>query len=145
MHGDLHAQNVLIDDDGRAELIDFGWTTLDGWRAIDFLMLECSLKFLVSPENARIEDLLGLEQELDSPSPAWDEFEAIRVYGRELAKVGACVERVRCCALESEAVRNESAYRHGLVALTAGLTSLPYGLNGLFVLHSLAYHTKRLI
>jgi serine/threonine protein kinase len=56
IHGDLHAQNILFDEDDRIHLIDFGWTS-DRWKAIDFLMLECSLKFLVAPRTARQSDL----------------------------------------------------------------------------------------
>jgi serine/threonine protein kinase len=48
VHGDLHAQNVNVDSSGRLHLIDFGSTGI-GWRAADFLMMECSLRFTSSP------------------------------------------------------------------------------------------------
>ena len=64
-HGDLHAQNVLVLGD-QLQLIDFAWARY-GWKALDFIMLECSLKFLVIPAECRIEDLVCLETLIESP------------------------------------------------------------------------------
>ena len=147
VHGDLHAQNVLVGSGGELTLIDFGWTSRS-WRAVDFLMLECSLKFLVSPPSARLEDLLLVEQLLEDAVGTWDYGDWERlvpyIHGRELAKLGAALQAVRTCATESGAVGDVSQYRRGLVALTAALASLPHDINRVFLLHSLAYQAQRL-
>jgi hypothetical protein len=141
VHGDLHAQNLLVDQDGTVELIDFRFTSPSKWRAIDFLMLECSLKFLVAPRTD-LRDLLDLEILIeDAPDRLSETFDA-RIYGAELAEVGAAVTQVRECALQAGAVSSFDQYRRGLTVLTAGLASMP-GLNRVFLLHSLAHHATR--
>jgi hypothetical protein len=67
------------------------------------------------------------------------------MYGRELAKIGAATQAVRECALDAGAVIDLAQYRRGLVALTAGLASLPTDINRAFLLHSLAYHALRAV
>jgi hypothetical protein len=144
VHGDLHAQNVLIDSKGNLQLIDFGWTGLK-WRAVDFLMMECSLKFLVSPPHARIEDLILLEKTLEQ---CWDcEIENINwsnldnsIHGKDLIKIASAIGAVRRCAKELGAIQSNKQYRLGLILLTAGLTSMPKLINRVFMFHSLSYH-----
>jgi hypothetical protein len=144
VHGDLHSQNVLVVG-SQPQLIDFGWTHRSKWRAVDFLMLECSLKFLAAPSDALLDDLLALERSLESVLGG-GEFEWAdlggRVHGDELAVVGAAVEEIRRCALESGAVTDAPQYRLGLAAMTAGLASIPQGINRVFLFHSLALHTR---
>jgi len=143
IHGDLHAQNVLVGSRGEITLIDYGWTS-ERWRAVDFLMLECSLKFLVTPPTARLDDLLLVEALLEEAVSVWpfDEWNRLVtfIHGHELAKIGAAVQAVRSCALASGAVADAEQYRRGLIALTAGLASLRREINRVFLLHSLAYH-----
>ena len=114
IHGDLHAQNILVGSSGEITLIDFGWTS-HRWRAVDFLMLECSLKFLVSPPTARLEDLLLVESLLERAVGSWsfDDWNQLvpRVHGRDLAKIGAAVQAVRSCAVSSGAVVDAEQYR----------------------------------
>ncbi|MDA0183286.1 hypothetical protein OJ997_23445 [Solirubrobacter phytolaccae] len=145
VHGDLHSQNILVGT-GRIDLIDFGWTNESKWRAVDFLMLECSLKFLVTPANARLVDLLRMETALE-PALVGDAVDTASlqalIHGRELAVVAAAVGAIRRAALDAGAVTDASQYRRGLVALTAGLASLPDKINRVFLLHSLATHVKK--
>jgi len=143
VHGDLHAQNILVGTDGAITLIDYGWTS-HRWRAVDFLMLECSLKFLVSPPHARLEDLMLVEELLEEAVETWPIGEWGRlvsfIHGRELAKIGAAIQAVRACALTSEAVTGPAQYRRGLIALTAALASLPSEINRVYLVHSLAFN-----
>ncbi len=145
VHGDLHSQNVLVTN-GHLELIDYQMTG-EKWRALDFLMMECSLKFLCGPPHARLTDLIELEARLD-PVLAGEPFDArplmARIYGSELAKIGAAVAVVRALAQELGAVSSGSQYRRGLYLMTAGLAELPEQINRVFLFHSLGYHYRAL-
>lgn len=139
VHGDLHAQNVLVDRDGDLHLIDFGWTA-ERWRAIDFLMLECSLRFLVSPPHALLDDLLTIDAQLgppDDPRPNEIDFSTL-LHGDSLQKVACGVGIIREAAFECGAVQDADEYREGLLLLTAGLSSLPMGINRTYLIHALA-------
>lgn len=145
VHGDLHSQNVLVVGTNEPEVIDFGWTHRNKWRAVDFLMLECSLKFLATPPDALLDDLLDLERHLE-PSLAggtfdWDSLGDL-VRGDELAVTGAAIEEVRRCALGSGAVVDADQYRLGLAGMTAGLASIREHINRVYLVHSLALHTR---
>jgi hypothetical protein len=139
VHGDLHAQNVLVDDTGALYLIDFGWCA-ERWRAVDFLMMECSLKFLVTPRYADIDDLLEIDQVVTNDG-GWL---TPPFYGTELRKIAECVRLIRRLALELGAVEDSSHYLKGLTLLTAGLTSMPYRINHIYMLHSLGALKRQL-
>jgi len=142
VHGDLHAQNVLVDADDQLHLIDYGWTA-ERWPAIDFLMMECSLKFVVSPPHATLEDLIRMETIIDTewerrvPRTASLQRELL---GAELETIAAAVIEVRRCARDLQAVENFAQYRHGLILLTAALATLPSLINRVYLFHSLAYY-----
>ena len=147
VHGDLHAENVLVDEGNNINIIDYGWTSLDKWRAIDFLMMECSLKFVVSPPHAAMDDLLRLEQVLDE---SWTEKrpKSMRqltqvLNGQALVKIAGAIGYVRRRALACEAVESADQYRRGLILLTAGLSSLPKQINRAFLFQSLCYHLQK--
>lgn len=142
VHGDLHAQNVLVDARERLHLIDYGWTA-ERWSAIDFLMLECSLKFVASPPHARLEDLLLLERVIDRhASRRSSSMTELRqaLLGKNLAATAAAVIEVRRSALTLQTVADEEQYRRGLVLLTAALATLPALINRVYLFHSLAYY-----
>ena len=69
VHGDLHSQNVLIDDRGECWPIDFYWCHPGASPLVDLAMLECSLKFLAIHQRSDLrclfefEKLLALEPE----------------------------------------------------------------------------------
>ena len=142
-HGDLHAQNVLVSAGG-IQLIDFAWADY-GWKAIDFLMLECSLKFLVIPVECRLEDLVYLEGLIEKSAGVdqhWRELNN-RPYGRYLRILAASLAAIREQALAWKAVAEFEQYRRGLIVLMSCLGTYP-DLNRNFLAHSLAYHVSKL-
>jgi thiamine kinase-like enzyme len=142
-HGDLHAQNILVSEGG-LQLIDFAWASY-GWKAVDFLMLECSLKLLVVPAECRLEDLLYLEALLDTGTrsePHFPELEG-RPYAQYLLSFASALNAVRMQALSWKSVTDFEQYRRGLVVLMSCLGTYP-GLNRNFLAHSLAYHVSKL-
>lgn len=141
VHGDLHSQNVVLSNKG-VELIDYA-RSAPRWRALDFLMMECSLKFLGAPPHARLEDLVRLEGVLE-PTLSGREVDTTalddRIYGAALAKTALAVAEIRRCALKANAVRDGEQYRRGLLMMTAGLAELPEPINRGFLFHSWAHH-----
>jgi hypothetical protein len=142
IHGDLHSQNVLVSP-GSADLylIDFGWTDLQKWRAIDFLMMECSLRFFVAPPHATVDDMLCVDKILDEPIADLGCFEDC-LYGNELKKIVRGVTEIRKAAVELRAVLNFKQYRKGLIILTACLAGYP-AFNLAYLFHSLGYQIKK--
>ena len=51
VHGDLHARNLMLSksNPAKTELIDFGWFH-SGHPAKDFVLMECTLKYMLLPE-----------------------------------------------------------------------------------------------
>ena len=64
IHGDLHAQNILVDRMNVGWPIDFAWCRDELSPVIDLVMLECSLKFLAMPWSASLRSLLQIEANL---------------------------------------------------------------------------------
>lgn len=145
VHGDLHAQNVLVGDNDELHLIDFAWAGYN-WKAVDFLMMECSLKFIVAPRDAQVEDLVKMERFLDGKDdidPADFEQLGLCVYGQNLQVFASAVNEVRRQARKCRAVRDFDQYRRGLIILTACLSTFPE-FNRNFLAHSLAFHVAQL-
>jgi hypothetical protein len=150
VHGDLHTQNVLLDTQRNMHLIDFGWTA-ERWRAIDFLMLESSLKFLVAPRSARMTDLLQMERFVaehpfgEPPDQqAIEKWASALLFGDLIGRVTGAVLATRHQALACQAVDNERSYLSGLALLGAGLTSMPPKINLALVIASTAIQLSRL-
>ncbi len=144
VHGDLHCQNILIDHMSNMHLIDFGWTAIR-WRAIDFLMLECSLKFIVSPPDAELVDLLQLDEKIDEEGPIESLLSDIRcIYGNEMRKIAAGVFEIRRIALQLGAVSDMMQYRKGLFLLQVALSSYPNFVNRPYIFHSCAHLLRKM-
>lgn len=140
VHGDLHAQNVILGDKDRLSLIDFGWTDVR-WRAIDYLWLECSLKYVVSSPYARLEDLDVMDALIDD---SWDNDAEIntaaldgRMYAASLKKIAAGVAAIRRRARSRVAALSLNDYRKGIITMSCALTSVPK-LNRTYLIHSIA-------
>ena len=63
IHGDFHAENIIIDSDHISWLIDFYWTS-KGDPVLDYVMLEISIKFYCIPHSADINDLIYFEEKM---------------------------------------------------------------------------------
>jgi putative drug exporter of the RND superfamily len=146
VHGALDGHSVLVDRDGRMELTSFGHAGLR-WRALDFLSLECALKFDLFVRHVEPAALMRLEQALEQHGPddrPRDLLAALASvpHGRRLAAAAACVATVRRAAVECGAVSDVAQYRRGLALMTAGMLADPADRNLAFVVRSLAHHVR---
>jgi hypothetical protein len=64
VHGDLHPSNVVIDGNGVPRLIDFSWCRNQAHILQDFLVMECSIRFLMSPRGINPQAQLLIDQEM---------------------------------------------------------------------------------
>jgi SAM-dependent methyltransferase len=139
VHGDLHAQNIILDTENKLSLIDFGWTGIR-WRAIDFIWLECSLKFVVCTPYAKLEDLIHLEDLLDEHWGREDEInydEILKlIHGNDLAKIVSGIAVIRMNAQKMKVIKNIKEYKKGLAMMAYSLTTFPK-LNRVFLFHSI--------
>lgn len=142
VHGDLHAQNVNLDEALNIYLIDFGNTTYT-WRAIDFIILEAAVKFASAPAHAPLASLLRCEELIDERAPYTSLSEA-DYYGLELRRTLAVATKIREQCERSGAETNIENYRAGLIAVCAAFTSIEWIINRRFLFHSIAYHLKRM-
>ena len=146
VHGALDGHSVLVDSGGRMELTRFGRAGIR-WRALDFLSLECALKFDLAIQQVDDESLMRMERALETHGPD-DRPRALALalsslpHGRRLATSAACVATVRKAALEAGAVSDAAQYRRGLALMTAGLLGAPGERNVSYVVRSLAHHVR---
>ena len=146
VHGALGGRSVLVDRDGRMELTGFAHAGIR-WRALDFLSLECALKFDLCVQHVDAAALMRLEQALEShraDDRPRDLVTALAAApcGRRLAATAACVATVRRAAVECGAVADAAQYRRGLALMTAGMLAAPAERNLAFVVRSLAHHVR---
>ena len=57
VHGDLHPKNVLIDDQRNPNMIDFAYGSASGHWVKDFVLMECSVRFVEPPRLLQAEPL----------------------------------------------------------------------------------------
>lgn len=62
VHGDLHPNNVLVNDSQPAVLIDYGWSKPAFNTVVDFVLMEASLKFFSLAWNVNRSDLKQFER-----------------------------------------------------------------------------------
>jgi hypothetical protein len=136
VHGDLHAQNVLVDPaTHECWPIDFAWTAPGRLTIIDFVMLECSIKFYATPMRSDLRQLVRIENQLTTePEPSIDVGRM--PYNQEIRRCIDSVLAVRRLALDLGVVDNFDDYIRALAVMTFCLSSHP-GLNRPYVLGSM--------
>jgi hypothetical protein len=70
VHGDLHPSNVVIDSQGDPHLIDFSWCAKGSHILKDFLVMECSIRFLMLPKHLGAEAQMHIDLFLIDPADA---------------------------------------------------------------------------
>jgi hypothetical protein len=135
VHGDLHSQNVLIDEKGECWPIDFGWCHQRSSPLLDFTMLECSLKFLAIHQRSDLRSAILIEDVL-----ARDGLPDFRKIGKipyrdEIENVLRAVLAVRRFAFGAMKIKFED-YRKALCLMTYVHATHPQ-LNRPFILASL--------
>lgn len=63
-HGDLHANNVIVDFHNQVHLIDFAWASTSRHFCADYVLMECSLRFLLFPSHVNLRSQLLVDQSL---------------------------------------------------------------------------------
>jgi hypothetical protein len=76
VHGDLHSNNVMLDHKSEPHLIDFAWARDDAHVIKDFVLMECSLRFLVFPSFSDLDTQLLVDQAL-LREQGWTDVEAL--------------------------------------------------------------------
>jgi len=142
VHGDLHSQNVLIDERGECWPIDFAWCRENTSPLLDFTMLECSLKFLAVPHRSDLRSLIGIEFALASAPFPEIELDLVP-YRQQISNVMRAVIAVRRFAIERMGLRFED-YRRALCLMTYVHSThpklnLPYVLASLQILGAKCY------
>lgn len=134
VHGDLHSQNVLIDEHGEVWPIDFAWCHDDSSPLVDMVMLECSLKFLAIPRRADLRELILLDSWLTK-----DPLPRVRIgevpYCDEIRNVVRAIIAVRKFTFEQLGISFKD-YQRALCVMTYCLATHPE-LNRPLVLSSL--------
>jgi SAM-dependent methyltransferase len=137
VHGDLHAENILINN--KINLIDFGWTDYR-WKAVDFIWLECSLKYVVCTPSVGINSYLKAEDLIDTfwgreESLDYSELE-VMVQGHAISKIIAGINAIRTNIKALGILSDINEYRKGLILMTYSLLSLPK-INKIYLIHSM--------
>ena len=134
VHGDLHSQNVLVDERDECWPIDFAWCHDNTSPVLDFTMLECSLKFLAIPQRSDLRVLIGIEDRL-----AREPYPTIAIgevpYSKEISSILKAIISVRRLAIEDMGISFDD-YMASLCIMTYVHSTHPM-LNLPFVLASL--------
>lgn len=146
VHGDLHAQNIVLDTSNKICLIDFGWTNFR-WQAVDFIWLECSLKFVVCTPYIRVKDFILIENLLNEfweneSSIPYEEIKQL-YYGNDIAKIVKGIATIRENARDFNVISNQQEYLKGLIIMTSSLSTFPQ-LNRGNLFHSLGANISKL-
>ena len=142
VHGDLHSQNILIDENKECFPIDFYWCRDAASPLLDLVMLECSIKFLVIPHRADLRSLMGLELALFDfvePTPEFGEMP----YHEEIRKGVRCIAEIRKIARDLFEISFDD-YRLALWMMTYVHNNNP-SLNRPYLLSSLQILSQKIM
>ncbi|WP_276501208.1 phosphotransferase [Terrimonas pollutisoli] len=113
-HGDLHTENFFIDEKENVFLIDFGDTNKHH-SVIDYVTLECSIKFRHIPFYIELDVLDKIEDDLLSPSSFSTEFRYNSIKRSDLTKPFHLIAVIR--QLSNQFISDESNKLDYLIAL----------------------------
>jgi hypothetical protein len=92
IHGDLHPSNVIIDKTHHVHLIDFAWADKKGHVLKDYVLMECSLRFMLFPhyvnpgEQLKVDKLL-LSRHGSKKLETWQSPSPINHHYQTLGKI----------------------------------------------------------
>lgn len=66
VHGDLHTSNIVLDASNKPRLIDFAWSRKKAHILIDFVLMECSLRFMLLPRCISLKAANSIDKYLSS-------------------------------------------------------------------------------
>ncbi len=97
VHGDLHANNIIVGFDDSVHLIDFAWAAQKRHVLVDYALMENSLRFLLFPDFVDPSEQLEVDLVLLRPDGAldlakWPESSRLAPYYRRL---GALIRVIR--------------------------------------------------
>jgi len=141
VHGDLHCQNILVDENEEPWPIDFAWCHDKSSPVLDAVMLECSLKFFVIPHGAELQPLLNIEKYFASKAIP-DVSVNDTPYADEINLALLGVIEIRRLAQEEMQIAFED-YRKALFVMTWALR-MHSGLSQPYLLGSLAIMAEAL-
>jgi hypothetical protein len=118
VHGDLHANNVIVDGSGSVHLIDFAWATSRRHVLVDYVLMECSLRFLLFPHHVDPIEQLEVDTILLKPDggkrlAGWDWDSPLANYYRRL---GIVVDEIRTQARRFQSDSSDRSFLEYLAA-----------------------------
>ncbi|MFE9579860.1 phosphotransferase [Nocardia sp. NPDC006044] len=102
VHGDLHPNNVVLQDGRTPSLIDFAWAH-DGDIFADFVLMECSVRFLLFPHHVNWSQNRWVAQKLaqeDGCQEVLGRYESDRslIHGERYRRMARVVAVIRSAA-----------------------------------------------
>lgn len=92
VHGDFHANNIIVGSDDSVHLIDFAWAVEQRHVMVDYALMENSLRFLLFPDYVNPSEQLEVDMLLLRPDGAkllaeWPESSSLSPYYRRLGRL----------------------------------------------------------
>jgi len=129
VHGDLHGENILVDDNQNAWLIDFA-ATKTGHFLQDFVELDSVIRFqLLTSENATIEERLYMEKflsEINSFSELAKLQNSFKTKNPHLKKAFTAITHLQTLAAEFLPNKKADIYEYHATLLFYALNSLRF-------------------
>ena len=142
-HGDLHTDNFFIDDKDNVFLIDFG-DTKQCHSLIDFVTLECAIKFRHLPQYIEINELMEVENELLAKEDTFKpDYNFMSIKREDLKQYFQLINKIREFSLK-HIFSNRIEYFVSLFMIT--FRQIKYdGLNQIYALKSAELLAEKII